>query len=113
MLPLVNQYEPVFRATRVIAQKCLNINILTPLLFSVLRNREAYHQFIREVDDQVWAPYLNGIVCGLIYNFKARILEYEEVLEILKSCILKLGLLDHLETSHFTGELQPEWREAR
>lgn len=49
--------------------------------------------FINEVDDSCWAPYLNGLVFGLILNFKARILEYEEALQILESTIQKLGIL--------------------
>lgn len=55
----------------------MNANLLTPLLFALLRSRDAFHVFITNVDDNCWVPYLSGLVCGLIYNFKARILEYE------------------------------------
>lgn len=77
MLPLKREYEPVFRATSVIAQKCLNTNILTPFLFAILRHREVVLKFIAQADDECWADYLNGIAYGLILNFKTRILEYE------------------------------------
>jgi Na+/phosphate symporter len=74
MLPLKDEYEMVFRGIKVIGQKCMNINILTPFLLAILRHRQAFHEFISQVDDRVWVQYLNGIVFGLIYNFKMRIL---------------------------------------
>ena len=76
MLPLRKEYEPVFRSIEVIGAKCLNTNILTPLLFSILRHREQFISFIEQVDDVCWAKYLNALAYGLILNFKARILEY-------------------------------------
>lgn len=77
LLPLRNEYEPIFRSIKLIAEKCLNANILTPLLFAILRNKIAFLDFIENVDHSIWASYLNGLVFGLIFNFKARILQYE------------------------------------
>lgn len=77
MLPLRKEYEPVFRSIKYIGAKCLNTNILTPLLFAILRHSEGFTRFINEAEDECWVDYLNGLALGLVLNFKARILEYE------------------------------------
>ena len=59
--------------------------------------------FIEQVDCEIWAPYLNGLVLGLILNFKARILEYEEVMVLLKAALQKLGLMNKLDISFIPG----------
>lgn len=63
-----------------VLQKCLRTNILTPLLFGLLRHRTDFLRFIDEVDSPVWLPYLNTILSGIAINFKFRILEYEEII---------------------------------
>ena len=113
MLPLQKEHEPVFRAISYIGGKCLNTNILTPLLFAILRHREMFIQFISQANDECWADYLNGLAYGLILNFKTRILEYEEALNLLQLTITKLGILGKLDTSYFAGQLGQEWCEAR
>lgn len=61
---------------REIAEKCMRTNILTPLLFGFLRNRENFLRFVREADSKIWLPYLNAIIGGIAVNLKLRILEY-------------------------------------
>ena len=91
----------------------MDSNILTPLLLSLLRNRSSLLLFISQIDDNVWVEYLNGLVCGLIFNFKIGILEYEEVLSVLQAAIQKLGLIGSLDIRYFTGQIGKEWGEAR
>lgn len=57
-----------------ILQKCLRTNILTPLLFGLLRHREEFLKFIDQIDSPIWLPYLNALVSGIAINLKFRIL---------------------------------------
>lgn len=77
MLPLEDALEPVFWHMKEIVEKCVRTNILTPLLFGILRHRECFLQFIEEASSEVWLPYLNVIISGIAINLKFRILEYE------------------------------------
>jgi hypothetical protein len=52
-------------------------NIITPLLFGIMRNYDKFNKFILEADSPIWLPYLNCLIGGIIINLKFRILEYE------------------------------------
>ena len=77
LLPLRDDYYPDFATMYEVLQKCLRTNILTPLLFGMLRHRESFLTFIEGVDSDKWMPYLNAIIAGITINLKFRILEYE------------------------------------
>jgi hypothetical protein len=113
LLPLHDEFEPVFHIMKEVLEKCLRTNILTPLLFGVLRHREAFLQFIKQVDSPIWLPYLNAILAGIIINLKFRILEYEEILELFERAVCKAGLLGSIRTEEITGTLEEGWKEAK
>ena len=77
LLPLKPEYAPVFAQLEGILEKCLRSNIVTPLLFGLLRHRLAFKDFIEQAQSEVWLPYLNTIIGAIAINFKLRILEYE------------------------------------
>ena len=77
LLPVEIHLEPIFSYMIEIAEKCIRTNILTPLLFGILRHREAFLKFIQDADSSIWLPYLNALISGIAINLKFRILEYE------------------------------------
>lgn len=83
----------------------MRTNILTPLLFGFLRNRENFLRFVREADSKIWLPYLNAIIGGIAINLKLRILEYEEIVELFEEAVLKAGLLGQIRTEEIFGTL--------
>ena len=74
LLPLEDRHEPIFACMREVLEKCLRTNILTPLLFGILRHRESFLGFIEAADSQLWLPYLNTIIAAIAINLKFRIL---------------------------------------
>jgi hypothetical protein len=53
------------------------------------------------------------LLSGLIINFKLRILEYDQVLELIGSAITKLNLLKGMKFEIISSDLGKEWREAK
>ena len=49
----------------------------------------------------------------MIINFKLRILEYDQVLELIGSAITKLNLLKGMKFEIISSDLGKEWREAK
>ena len=74
MFPLRIEYSIVFEKIEKVADKCMHAYILTPLLLAILRNYDAFVQFIEEADSIEWAKFLDALAYGLLINFKARIL---------------------------------------
>lgn len=105
--------QPVFAAMTEVALKCQRTNILTPLLFGLLRHRSAFLDFISQANDPIWLPYLNALLAGLSLNFKCRILEYEEVLIVLEAAAEKAGLLGVVRTEEVLADVEEGWRDAR
>jgi hypothetical protein len=53
------------------------------------------------------------LLSGLVINFKLRILEYDQLLELIEAIITKLNLLKGMKFEIITGDLRKEWREAK
>ncbi len=56
---------------------------------------------------------LRVLLSGLVINFKLRILEYDQLLELIEAVITKLNLLKGMKFEIITGDLRKEWREAK
>lgn len=54
----------------------------------------------------MWLPYLNTILSGIAINFKFRILEYEEIIDIFEKTAERAGLLGQIRTEEIVGTLE-------
>lgn len=95
----------MFNRISEIEKKCRHTNILTPLLFGVMNNYKAFVRFVERVEGVGYVHWLRVLLAGLIVNFKLRILEYNEVLQLIGLVINKLCLLGKMNMTIITSEL--------
>jgi hypothetical protein len=107
------RFIKVYDRVKDLERKCKTTNILTPLLFGILNNFKAFKDFISQVQSREYIHLLRVLLSGLVINFKLRILEYDQVLELIGAAITKLNLLKGMKFEIISGNLGKEWREAK
>ena len=113
LLPLKDEHEPLFATLKPVLEKCLRTNILTPLLFGLLRHRQHFLKFISEAHHPCWLPYLNAIISAIAINLKLRILEYREIMDVFEAAVNRAGLLGEIRTEEMVGKLDNDWKDAK
>lgn len=103
----------VYERIKDLERKCKTTNILTPLLFGILNNFKSFKLFVSQVQSPDYIHLLRVLLSGLVINFKLRILEYDQVLELIGAVITKLNLLKGMKFEIISGDLGKEWREAK
>lgn len=68
-----------------------------------MNNYKAFVRFVEKVETVEYAHLLRVLLAGLIVNFKLRILEYNEVLQLIGLVITKLCLLGKMSLNLITA----------
>lgn len=76
-LPIVDEFEPVFYTMKKILDKTLLSNTLTPFIFGVLRNYEAFKGFFETINTPLWSKYAEAAVIGILLTFKSQTLPFK------------------------------------